>query len=145
MRQWEQTHCTMRLLTPGLIARFAEIGPQDGRADPIVVCLIRHGHSGDELYVFDYDPEQFEIIAFCKRGLVNQDQPEMLGGFDLSGFESDINTVTHDYHVHRDHTFKECRFHKALGIDHTVVYWRMGRLMVWGRIPMSIVRDVKKT
>jgi hypothetical protein len=74
---------TVNLLTPEVIARFAEVGRQEHVKDPIVIAKFFHPLSGMTWYATEYDPEDRVFFGWVWNGPMMSE----LGYFSLDEME----------------------------------------------------------
>jgi hypothetical protein len=75
----------MKLLTKGLLARFAKLGRQEESTDPIVVAKFFNPSGAGTWYATEYDPASREFFGFVS---IFGDWNDEWGSFSLDELES---------------------------------------------------------
>lgn len=88
----------MKLMTPELEAKFAEIGRQEDNWNPLVVCKIFNPSGAQTWYATEYNPEERVFFGFVTLG--NELDSEW-GYFSLDELE-DIRTPPFGLALERD-------------------------------------------
>jgi len=75
----------MKLLTKGLLERFAKVGRQEETADPIVVAKFFNPTGAGTWYATEYDPEEKIFFGYVS---IFGDWNDEWGSFSLEELES---------------------------------------------------------
>lgn len=75
----------MKLLTKGLLARFAKLGRQEDSSDPVVVAKFFNPTGAGTWYATEYDPASREFFGFVS---IFGDWNDEWGSFSLDELES---------------------------------------------------------
>ena len=75
----------MKLLTKGLLERFAKLGRQEDSSDPIVVAKFFNPTGAGTWYATEYDPASREFFGFVS---IFRDWNDEWGSFSLDELES---------------------------------------------------------
>lgn len=92
----------MRLLNEALLKRFAEVGRQDGKSDPLVITKFFNLLGRGKWWATEYDPERREFFGYVS---IFGDFCDEWGYFSLDELEL-VNIEKH-VGIVRDMTFKE--------------------------------------
>lgn len=116
----EQTHCTMRLLTDELVARFRELAFQ--KSDPIAICKLIHRPTGDTIYMVEYHPGLNTVIGYCEHHGGGRPVHDGFGIYKFDALETETDPRTGDPLFIRDPTFKERPLKQAVLGGHRLLF-----------------------
>jgi hypothetical protein len=92
----------VRLLDVALLKRFAEVGSQEGKQDPLVLARFFHLLAGGHWYATEYDPETRLFFGYVS---IFGDHNDEWGYFSLEDLES--YEGLYGFRIERDPYWKE--------------------------------------
>jgi len=75
----------MKLLTKEIIKRFAEVGSQENKPDPLIICKFFNPTGAGTWYATEYNPETREFFGYVS---IFGDWNDEFGYFSLDELES---------------------------------------------------------
>jgi hypothetical protein len=99
----------MSLLDEALLKRFAEVGKQEEKKDPLVIAKFFNPGGSGTWYATEYDPEYNEFFGFVS---ILGGECDEWGYFSLDELQS--YSGNYGQGIERDIYWKECKASKAI-------------------------------